>query len=309
MELAGHEPATSSVRSSHVLWPEAAWLNGLGLPGDTPQQGPQRSAARSPRRQQPRTRSRRCTAENDRTGELQRPEMLRLVPDMKVHARLSSPGSRAANALPSDMSDANRAEWTTTAPHSHSHRRARFRAVFDANYHRILGYAIRRTATREDAEDIVAETFLTAWRRLEGLPPGSDARPWLYGVARKVLANHRRGELRRERLTGRVHANLDPSLPHPADADHWVAWVAAAFARLGKDERELLALVAWEELDLGEIATVLGCSRNAVRIRLHRARRRLVRELQRNGLEGEGSIAVGGGSATSLISAERESGG
>lgn len=192
------------------------------------------------------------------------------------------------------------------APGSHSHRRARFRAVYDANYHRVLGYVLRRTATREDAEDVVAETFLTAWRRLEQLPPGSGARPWLYGVARKALANHRRGEVRRERLTGRLHADFDFALPHAADADGGVAWVAAAFAQLGNDERELLALVAWEELDV-EIATVLGCSRNAARIRLHRARRRLARELQRKGPEPEGSIEVGGGSAPSLISAESES--
>lgn len=184
-------------------------------------------------------------------------------------------------------------------------RLARFRGIYDANYHRVLGYALRRTASREDAEDVVAETFLTAWRRLEEMPSGSAARPWLYGVARKALANQRRGKLRRERLAGRLHGDLWPS-PPAADADREVASVAAAFARLGNDDRELLALVAWEALDVGEVATVLGCSRNAARIRLHRARRRLARELEGKGVDAESSGPAGDASPGSLISVETE---
>jgi RNA polymerase sigma factor (sigma-70 family) len=178
-----------------------------------------------------------------------------------------------------------------------SGRRVRFQAVFDTNYHLVLGYALRRTGSREDAEDVVAETFLTAWRRLEEVPPGSGARPWLYGVARNALANQRRGERRRERLTGRLHAE-QVSPPQHAHADD-AARLGAAFARLGDDDRELIALAAWEGLDAGEIATVLRCSRNAARIRLHRARRRLARELQEPNMHG---------SATSLISVETEGG-
>ena len=156
--------------------------------------------------------------------------------------------------------------------------RARFREVFDSNYHHVLGYALRRTTTRPDAEDVVAETFLTAWRRLERLPEGPGARPWLYGIARKVLANQRRGEARRARLAGRLASEALP--PEGAEGD--VAAVAAAFTRLSDVDREVLALVAWEELDAGEVATVLGCTRNAARIRLHRARRRFARELSRD---------------------------
>src|SRR5688572_29000969 len=151
-------------------------------------------------------------------------------------------------------------------------RRTCFRAVYDANYHRVLGYLLRRTACREDAEDLLADTFLTAWRRLEEVPL-ADARSWLYGVAGNALANHRRGEQRRGRLASRLAATA--SSPHQAHAEGELAWVAAAFTRLREEDRELLALAAWEELDPGEIATVLGCSRNAARIRLHRARRRL----------------------------------
>jgi RNA polymerase sigma-70 factor, ECF subfamily len=170
-------------------------------------------------------------------------------------------------------------------PRSHAYRLARFRAVYTDNYHRVLGYLLRRTDRREDAEDVVAETFLIAWRRLEDMPPGPAARPWLYGIARNVLANHRRGEQRRGRLSGRLHGAFALSSAHFAEPDHEVARVAAAFARLRRDDREVLALVAWEELDPGEIATVFGCSRNAARIRLHRARRRLARELRGNDVD------------------------
>jgi RNA polymerase sigma factor (sigma-70 family) len=189
--------------------------------------------------------------------------MIRPVADMKVH------GGRGASAP----------DRITSAPEPQASRRGRFRAVYDANYHGIRGFVLRRAATREDAEDVVAETFLTAWRRLEEIPGGGGARLWLSGVARNALANQRRGDRRRGRLWDRLRT--EPAALHSADPGDELAWVAAAFARLTSDDRELLALVAWEGLDPGEIATVLGCSRNAARIRLHRARRRLVRELER----------------------------
>jgi RNA polymerase sigma factor (sigma-70 family) len=188
-------------------------------------------------------------------------------------------------------------------PASDSDERARFQAVFDTNYHLVLGYALRRTRSREDAEDVVGETFLTAWRRLKDVPAGSAARPWLYGVARNALANHRRGERRRERLTGRLHA--EPPWPsHVAAAGDALSRTGAAFGRLRDADREILALVAWEELDPGEIATVLGCSRNAARIRLHRASRRLARELKEADAE---DARATDGSARPLVSAETQS--
>jgi RNA polymerase sigma factor (sigma-70 family) len=158
-------------------------------------------------------------------------------------------------------------------------RRDRFRAIYEANYHRILGYALRR-AGREDAHDLVAETFLVAWRRLEEVPEGEKALLWLYGTARRVLANQQRGARRRDRLTERVRAERVPADRFtPPDPD--LKRAAAAFARLPPGDRELLALVAWEGLDAGQIARVFGCSRNAARIRIHRARRRFAHELER----------------------------
>jgi RNA polymerase sigma-70 factor, ECF subfamily len=203
--------------------------------------------------------------------------MLRLLPDMKAYGTRQSAGTMRATALPSVMAEPTAAEASTVASGTHADRLARFRAVYDSNYHRILGYVLRRTANRQDAEDAVAETFLTAWRRLEKVPPGNGARPWLYGVARNVLANNRRGERRRVRLRNVLNAEPGSQSLQRGGTD---TEVAAAFAGLGDDDRELLALAAWEGLDPGEIATVLGCSRNAARIRLHRARRRLARELE-----------------------------
>ncbi|MFI0352965.1 RNA polymerase sigma factor [Actinomadura sp. 9N407] len=85
-------------------------------------------------------------------------------------------------------------------PHPPDDRRARFEDIYASNRARILGYALRRTADPQDAADVLAETFLTAWRRLDDVPPDGQARLWLYGVARRVLANHHRGERRRTTL-------------------------------------------------------------------------------------------------------------
>lgn len=170
-------------------------------------------------------------------------------------------------------------------------RSERFEGIYESNYDRILGYALRR-ANRDEAADVVAETFLTAWRRLEDVPDGPGALLWLYGTARRVLANQERGNRRRERLSERVRAELIPEI-EPASAAQGANVAAAAFAKLGAGERELLALVAWEELDAGELAQLYGCSRNAVRIRLHRARRSFARELARLGVSAKQNAAAG----------------
>jgi RNA polymerase sigma-70 factor, ECF subfamily len=144
----------------------------------------------------------------------------------------------------------------------------------------MLAYALRRTDNTDDAADVLAETFLTAWRRLDDVPAGDQARLWLYGTARRVLANHRRGERRRLALADRLKADLAVSYRQPAYTGR-LADVAAALRRLPPADQELLALAGWEGLAPGDIATVVGCSGNAARIRLHRARRRLAAELDR----------------------------
>jgi RNA polymerase sigma-70 factor, ECF subfamily len=169
-------------------------------------------------------------------------------------------------------------------------RRDRFEAIYESHYHRILGYALRRT-NRDEAADVVAETFLTAWRRLEDVPDGRAALLWLYGTARRVLANQERARHRRERLSKRVRAELIPEV-ESVTLEPGANLAAAALTRLRADERELLMLVAWEQLDAGEIAQVYACSRNAVRIRLHRARRSFTRELARLGVSAKQSAAA-----------------
>ncbi|WP_237706816.1 RNA polymerase sigma factor [Kribbella flavida] len=95
-------------------------------------------------------------------------------------------------------------------------------------------------------------------------------------MARRVLANYRRGESRRSSLADKLRGHLSPSTPAPR-LDAELGPVAAAFEQLSDTDRELLSLVAWEGLDTTQLAATLGCSRNAAGVRLHRARRRLER--------------------------------
>ena len=148
----------------------------------------------------------------------------------------------------------------------------------------MLGYAIRRSADRGSAEDAVSETFLIAWRRLEVVP--TEALPWLLGVARKVIANQRRAAGRRNPDGPLVplEAVADPA-PGAGVADLIAdrEAFAEAFAALGPADREVLALVNWDGLSPKEAATVLGCTPATFYLRLHRARRRLLKELEARG--------------------------
>lgn len=119
----------------------------------------------------------------------------------------------------------------------------RFAELFDATYPALLGYAVRRVTAPEDAADIVAETYLVAWRRLDDLPGDGQDRPWLFGVARNVLANYYRSERRRSALTVRLRETLANDLPQ---ATVEPSTLGSAMARLSDDDRELLRLVAWE---------------------------------------------------------------
>jgi RNA polymerase sigma-70 factor (ECF subfamily) len=156
-------------------------------------------------------------------------------------------------------------------------RRARFDTLFEECHRPLLAYAARRCPSMADAEDVVAEVFVVAWRRLDDVPPGGDALPWLYGVARRTLANQRRGLLRRARLAARLeqdaHTAATTATAAPITSPAGEA-ALVALARLKPSDQEILRLVAWEELTHAEIATVLGISVNAVAIRLHRARSR-----------------------------------
>ena len=132
---------------------------------------------------------------------------------------------------------------------------------------------MRRTATAADAEDAAAETFAIAWRKLATVPAAAeDALPWLYAVARRGLANQRRGIGRRERLAALLQVRDVPTPQHVGEDRDGPAF--RALASLSAADQELLRLVAWEELGNQQIAAVLGITSNAVAIRLHRARQR-----------------------------------
>jgi RNA polymerase sigma-70 factor (ECF subfamily) len=130
-----------------------------------------------------------------------------------------------------------------------------------------------RRRTPEAAEDLVTEVFVVAWRRRADVP--AEALPWLYGVARKVLANHRRGDARRDALVRRAGAHAAAAGPDPAELVGARAELARALATLRDQDRELVLLIAWEGLSIEEAATALGCRRGTAAVRLHRARRRL----------------------------------
>lgn len=146
-------------------------------------------------------------------------------------------------------------------------RRERFERLFDQHYRAVSAYALRR-AVPGDADDVVAETFLVVWRRLEDVP--AEARPWLLGVARRVLANQRRAAGRRAALTARI-GDAAPEAAEPPAARPTLR----ALALLSEGDREVLLLRAWEGLSTDEAARALRCSRTAAKVRLHRARRRL----------------------------------
>jgi RNA polymerase sigma factor (sigma-70 family) len=171
----------------------------------------------------------------------------------------------------------------------------RFTRLCVDHHDHILGYALRRTNSAEDAADIVADVFLAAWRRIGDVPVGEGALPWLYGTARRVLANHYRGERRQRALAARLASALPPLTEQVTDHvdDGGLASMAAAFAALGDDDREILALVGWEGLDRDAIAAVMNCTRATVRVRLHRARRRFDSALREHGVNPQRSKPSG----------------
>ncbi|MBL0747020.1 RNA polymerase sigma factor [Nocardioides baculatus] len=168
-------------------------------------------------------------------------------------------------------------------------REETFRGLYAAHFDCVLGYALRRTSRAEDAADVTAETFLVAWRRLQHVPVGDAARPWLYAVARRQLANQRRGELRRRRLGERLRHDLAVVVPDVSDQVVQDHTVDAAMARLSARDEEVLQLHLWEGLEPREIGEVLGLSGTVVRPRLSRARARL-RELLGNDPPAAGHI-------------------
>lgn len=158
----------------------------------------------------------------------------------------------------------------------------RFTEIYEAYAGEIHSYCLRRLPA-SDAGDAVAEVFSVAWRRISEIDP-ERTRGWLFGVARRVVANQWRSSRRRNRLQLRLVSTHDRSVNHEAQLH--VAGderVLIAMAKMSKRDQELLQLVAWEGLSAPELAEALGVSTPAVHQRLHRARARLSAHLASGG--------------------------
>jgi len=149
-----------------------------------------------------------------------------------------------------------------------------FATIFEANYGRVHGYAARRVGA-DGADDVVAETMMIAWRRRDALP--AEPLPWLYGIARNLVARERHSAARRRRL----RRSLELERAGPGEEPAGDPALATAWAALSPRDREVLALIAWEELPVRDAATVLGVSAPVFSVRLHRARRRFEAQLGR----------------------------
>ena len=124
---------------------------------------------------------------------------------------------------------------------------------------RVLAYLARRTTPAEDAADVLQDVLTIAWRRISDAPDDPEhALAWLLAIARRTLANHRRGQARRHNATARLRAEL-----------------AGALLYLGPDDQEVLALAYWDGLTGEQVAVVLGVTPGSARKRLQRARERL----------------------------------
>lgn len=165
-------------------------------------------------------------------------------------------------------------------------RERRFEAVAADVYEPLQRY-LRRRASAADAGDVLSEVLLTVWRRLDDVP-SDDPLPWCYGVARRCLANHRRGDSRRERLTERIitHRLPDDDGDPQRRVERLDPGLDAAIRTLTLAEQEIVRLWAWEQLEPREIAIVLGQTPNAVSVALSRSRRKLAEQLETTARQG-----------------------
>jgi len=160
-------------------------------------------------------------------------------------------------------------------------RRERFRVLYNDLYDDLWRYVQRRSISTEEARDTLSEVFLVAWRRLEDIPAGKEARLWLFGVARNLVKTSWRKRKRSGDLVVRIGSEMSTRGTTDEELDNsGVLKIVKALQFLSKNDQEILRLLAWENLSHKEISVVLGCSENAVAIRIRRARVRLMKVLQ-----------------------------
>ena len=147
-----------------------------------------------------------------------------------------------------------------------------FTALYSAHYGAVLGF-VRRRLPDASVEDVVADVFTTAWRRIDDVP--DEPRPWLFGVARHTLLTAQRGHARRAALSVRIASHPPGPAPDHSDEVADSLDLVTAWQRLSAAHQEAIALVTHDGLTGAEAAKVLGCSRSAFSVRLVRARRAL----------------------------------
>jgi RNA polymerase sigma-70 factor, ECF subfamily len=150
-------------------------------------------------------------------------------------------------------------------------RERTFEALYAAHYQVIAGYVLRRVAAHE-ADDVIAQVFTVAWRRFDQVPAPPEDRLWLFGVARKSVADQLRSERRRLDLQARLSRDAATTGSLALAPDSSGEPVRAAISALRPADREALRLVLWDELSHAEAAAVLGCSPNAFELRYRRSR-------------------------------------
>ena len=154
------------------------------------------------------------------------------------------------------------------------HREATLEGLHDANAADLLSYFGRRVSVAADAADLLSETFVVAWRRIDQLPSDPEqARMWLFGVARRLLANAARGTLRHADLTLKLRQHLETQ---PLESTDTAALdVQDALDQLPPDQSELVRLILWDGFTLPQAAAILGISTSTAHGRHQRARNTL----------------------------------
>jgi RNA polymerase sigma-70 factor (ECF subfamily) len=174
-------------------------------------------------------------------------------------------------------------------------RHEKFEALYAANVKDLISYAIRRSSNTHDAVEVVSESLLIAWRRIDLVPDGIEARLWLYGVVRNVMNNSRRTSKRQKRLIEKVSSLLESDhQDETRSPDSRASYVHEALKQLRPIEAEVIRLNMWEELTPAQIAVHLQLLPETVRTHLHRGKLKLrdllghidVPDMEKNGETG-----------------------
>lgn len=156
----------------------------------------------------------------------------------------------------------------------------RFQRVFRGHYSDVRRF-VTRIVEPDDVDDVVADTFLVAWRRITEMP--AEPRVWLLSVARRTASNRRRSARRQRSVSERIATDRPPTQESGSQSSPTME----AFSELGLVDQQTLALVSWHDLNAREAAAVVGCTHAAFRVRLHRARKRLEARLHDDELQAQ----------------------